>query len=91
MFICISQTKLHETVCKRRRTATIATHDLSSMTPPLSYACAMASKIKMQPLGWKEIVPATQFISYVEKNRPDASKGGKKVYSVDAVAAQLSK
>lgn len=78
-------------MCKRRRLATIATHDLSSLSPPLFYSSAMAAKIKLHPLGWKEPASAAQFLSHLEKNRPDASRGGKKVYSVDAAAAQLSK
>ena len=78
-------------MCKRRRLATIATHDLSCLSLPLFYSAAMAAKIRLHPLGWREPATAAQFLSHLEKNRPDVSRGGKKVYSVDVAAAQLSK
>ena len=85
-----SQTKLHDTVCKRRRVATIATHDLSSISPPISYQCAPASEISLKPLGWTTEVKVQKFLEHVHANKPDRG-GGKKAKAVDTAAAVLNK
>ncbi|XP_019857026.1 PREDICTED: leucine-rich repeat-containing protein 47-like [Amphimedon queenslandica] len=85
------QTKLHETVCKKRRLATIATHSLSSLSLPLSYQCRSPDRIKLQPLDWDKEVTVRQFISHLKSNKPDRAREGSKPYSVDVSAAHLSK
>ena len=83
------QTKLHDTVCKRRRSATIATHDLAKVTPPVSYSVAPATDVAMTPLGWSEEVKVQQFLDHVEANKPGS--GGRKAKGVDTTAASLFK
>ena len=51
----------------------------------------MAEKINFQPLGWHQVTTARQFLSYVNENKPDQSRGGRKPYSIDMAAAQISK
>ena len=77
-------------MCKRRRSATIATHDLVKMSPPITYLVAPATDITMMPLGWREEVKVQQFLDHVEANKPDRS-GGKKAKGVDTTAAVLYK
>lgn len=93
------QTKLHDTVCKRRRAATIATHDLLKLSPPLSFVCHPAEDITLTPLGRSEPMTCRKFIEHLEANKPDKTRGGggggKKgaaaAKQVDPVAAVLSK
>ena len=84
------QTSLHDTVCKRRRSATIATHDLAKLTPPITYLAATATDITMTPLGWSRKVKVQEFVSHIEVNKPERS-GGKKARGVDTAAASLFK
>ena len=83
------QTKLHDTVCKRRRLATIATHDLSKITPPISYLIAPATDVSMSPLGWSREVKIQQFLEHVEANKPGS--GVRKAKGVDTNTASLYK
>ena len=83
------QTKLHDTVCKRRRSATIATHDLAKISPPISYLVASATDVSMAPLGWSEEVKVQQFLAHVEANKPGS--GGRRAKGVDTAAASLFK
>ena len=93
------QTKLHDTVCKRRRAATIATHDLLKLSPPLSFVCHPAEDITLTPLGRSEPMTCRKFIQHLEANKPDKTRGGggggKKgaaaAKQVDPAAAALSK
>ena len=88
---CVSpQTKLHDTVCKRRRSATIATHDLAKLSPPVTYITAPATDIAMTPLGWMEKVKVQRFLEHIRDNKPDRS-GGKRAKGVDTAAASLFK
>ena len=95
IFGILLQTKLHDTVCKRRRAATIATHDLLKLTPPLSFICQPAESISLTPLGWSEPVSCKKFLGHLEANKPDKTQGGggKKgaAKQVDPAAAALSK
>ncbi|KAI8441816.1 hypothetical protein MSG28_005502 [Choristoneura fumiferana] len=46
------QTKLHDTVCDKRNTATIATHDLKKIPPGnLTYTAKSPTSLKLTPLG----------------------------------------
>lgn len=83
------QSRLHDTVCKRRRVATIATHDLARLTPPITFLVAPATDITMRPLGWSQEVKVQEFLCHVESNKPGS--GGRKAKGVDTVAASLYK
>lgn len=88
------QTKLHDTVCKRRRAATIATHDLLKLSPPLNFACQSAETIILTPLGRSEPMSCQEFIDHLEANKPEKTRGGGKkgaAKQVDPAAAALSK
>lgn len=87
------QTKLHDTVCRRRHAATIATHTLGTINPPITYKAAMAHKINFIPLEWTEKTNARKFIDYLKANRPEAAakKAGGNPHSVDMTASHLSK
>ncbi len=86
----LPQTKLHDTVCKRRRVATIATHDLSKVSLPLTYSCAPADAITMLPLGGSSPLTVQEFLGRLEANRADKG-AGRKAKPVDPAAAVLSK
>ncbi|XP_056130350.1 leucine-rich repeat-containing protein 47 [Lampris incognitus] len=49
------QTKLHDDLCGRRTTATIATHDMELLKGPLVYDARPPSQLKIVPLGRKEM------------------------------------
>ncbi|XP_019490435.1 PREDICTED: leucine-rich repeat-containing protein 47 [Hipposideros armiger] len=50
-----SQTKLHEDLCEKRTTATIATHDLAAVRGPLLYTARPPQDLKIVPLGRREV------------------------------------
>ncbi|XP_069466350.1 leucine-rich repeat-containing protein 47 isoform X2 [Ambystoma mexicanum] len=50
-----AQTKLHDDVCEKRTTATIASHDLRLVKGPLLYDARPPKEFKVVPLGRKEI------------------------------------
>ncbi|XP_076860083.1 leucine-rich repeat-containing protein 47 [Brachyhypopomus gauderio] len=54
----VAQTKLHDEVCGKRTTATIATHDLSLLKAPLEYGARSPDELKLVPLGRKEMKAA---------------------------------
>ena len=85
-----SQTRLHDGLCKRRRAATVATHDLQKINPPVAYKCGAASDISMQPLGWGETISVEQFLERVRANKPDRG-GGKKAKHIDTAVSVLNK
>ncbi|KAJ3585945.1 hypothetical protein NHX12_012352 [Muraenolepis orangiensis] len=51
----MAQTKLHDELCVRRTTATIATHDLQLLKSPLIYDARPPADLKITPLGRKEV------------------------------------
>ncbi|XP_026988916.1 leucine-rich repeat-containing protein 47 [Tachysurus fulvidraco] len=51
----VAQTKLHDDICGKRTTATIATHDLSSLKGPLQYDARPPDVLRIVPLGRKEM------------------------------------
>ncbi|XP_066501006.1 leucine-rich repeat-containing protein 47 [Hoplias malabaricus] len=53
-----AQTKLHDEICAKRTTATIATHDLSLLKPPLQYDARPPDILRIVPLGRKEMKAA---------------------------------
>ncbi|XP_031566774.1 leucine-rich repeat-containing protein 47-like [Actinia tenebrosa] len=64
-FITI-QTKLHESICDQRTVATIATHDLSTLTLPLMYDAAAPTEINLVPLGRQKQMNAEEFVSVLK-------------------------
>ncbi|KAM5266860.1 leucine-rich repeat-containing protein 47 [Hipposideros larvatus] len=50
-----SQTKLHEDLCEKRTTATIATHDLAAVRGPLLYTARPPQDLMIVPLGRREV------------------------------------
>lgn len=72
--------------------ATIATHNLAKLSPPLRYDCSPAPSIHLTPLSWTKAVTAQQFISHLEASKQDKRGGGgggkgKKKKSAIATAA----
>uniref|UniRef100_UPI003AABC4F4 leucine-rich repeat-containing protein 47 n=1 Tax=Centroberyx gerrardi TaxID=166262 RepID=UPI003AABC4F4 len=51
----MAQTKLHDDLCGKRTTATIATHDMQLLKAPLVYDAKPPTQLKIVPLGRKEI------------------------------------
>ncbi|XP_036435027.1 leucine-rich repeat-containing protein 47 [Colossoma macropomum] len=51
----VAQTKLHDEICAKRTTATIATHDLSLLKAPLEYDARPPDVLRIVPLGRKEM------------------------------------
>ncbi|XP_071331396.1 leucine-rich repeat-containing protein 47 [Trachinotus anak] len=51
----MAQTKLHDDVCGKRTTATIATHDVQLLKGPLVYDVKPPTQLKIVPLGRKEM------------------------------------
>ncbi len=79
-------------MCKKRRVATIATHDLDNIVPPIAYKSAMSHKIKLRPLDGKEHTTVRKYLDYLRASRPEAvKKPSDKPYSVDAAASHISK
>ena len=74
--ILFNQTKLHDGVCKRRRAATIATHDLSKLSLPVFYTCHPAAELELTPLGSTTPVSVREFIDHLEANKTDRRGGG---------------
>ena len=96
LFSSPSQTMLHDTVCNRRRLATVATHKLEAITPPLSYSTRPPEEVSLVPLGYSQEMTAKVFISLLEANKTPSRGGGKKSAAVtkkptDPQAAALSK
>ncbi|KAM4609721.1 leucine-rich repeat-containing protein 47 [Polymixia lowei] len=51
----MAQTKLHDDLCGKRTTATIATHDMQLLKSPLVYDAKPPAQLKIVPLGRKEM------------------------------------
>uniref|UniRef100_A0A672ZAL2 Leucine rich repeat containing 47 n=1 Tax=Sphaeramia orbicularis TaxID=375764 RepID=A0A672ZAL2_9TELE len=51
----MAQTQLHEDICGKRTTATIATHDVELLKGPLTYSVKPPTQLKIVPLGRKEM------------------------------------
>ncbi|RXG67401.1 Leucine-rich repeat-containing protein 47 [Armadillidium vulgare] len=67
------QTKLHEGICEKRISATIATHDLGKINSPLHYCLREPEKILIQPLNKTEKVSAKEFYNGL-KSEADAMR-----------------
>ncbi|KAL6119984.1 lrrc47 [Pungitius sinensis] len=51
----VAQTKLHDDLCGKRTTATIATHDVQLIKAPLTYDVKRPTELKVVSLGRKEM------------------------------------
>jgi hypothetical protein len=56
--------------------ATIATHNLNAMKPPLQYACSAAGDISFMPLNWTKSVSVQAFLRHLEASKQDKRGGG---------------
>lgn len=75
------QTKLHETICKKRELATIATHDYDLIQgTTLKYTIKPKADIKIKPLGRQDTVTAEKFfnalVAEAENMRKEKKRSG---------------
>lgn len=63
------QTKLHDTICKKRELATIATHDLGLIpaSKHLRYAAKHKDEIQIHPLRASKVVSGSAYFTNLEK------------------------
>ncbi|XP_061701100.1 leucine-rich repeat-containing protein 47 [Syngnathoides biaculeatus] len=73
----VAQTKLHEDVCGKRTTATIATHDVQLLKGPLTYDAKPPTQLKIVPLGRKEMT-AVELIRHLQLEADDLRKQKKR-------------
>jgi len=57
------QTKLHKTVCDNRNLATIATHDLSKIVPPLQFSTRPPTDLEIVPLSSPNLTKADKLVT----------------------------
>ncbi|XP_046548902.1 leucine-rich repeat-containing protein 47-like isoform X1 [Haliotis rubra] len=72
------QTKLHDTICNKRHTATIATHDLKLVKPVLVYDARFPHDIKVVPLFKSAEVTAATLVAQLRKEADDLRKEKKR-------------
>ncbi|TSO77726.1 Leucine-rich repeat-containing protein 47 [Bagarius yarrelli] len=72
-----TQTKLHDDICAKRTTATIATHDLSSLKGPLHYDARAPDVLNIVPLGRKEM-KASNLLKMLQQEADEQRKQKKK-------------
>ncbi len=65
-------------MCKRRRAATLATHDLAKLSLPLSFTLHSANKMEMTPLGQTTPISVRNFLDELEGSKPPKGGGGGK-------------
>jgi Leucine rich repeat len=72
------QTKLHETICKKREAATIATHDFDTLNPKyLCYAAKHKNEVKIQPLNRRSTLTGSEYFDIL-RQEADAYRKEKK-------------
>eukprot|EP00794_Sanderia_malayensis_P017534 gene17534-19284_t len=76
-FIAI-QTKLHDTECGSRTTATIATHNAASFAFPLTFDARKPEEILIQPLGGSTEVSAVDFVASLKQKKEVEERKKKK-------------
>lgn len=80
------QTKLHDTICKKRELATIATHDFKLIpSKQLKYAAKHKDEIKIQPLNRGEKIYSGSEYFEALKNEAEAFRKEKKRSQVTGV------
>lgn len=63
------QEKLHDTFCRERKYASIGTHDLDTLTPPLFYKAMDPKDILFVPLFQTETMDGHQMMKALEDSR----------------------
>ena len=83
IYFFFGQTKLHDTICEKRNAATIATHDLASLSPGnIVYAAYPPSEIKICPLGRTNHVTGSELFARLQQEADELRKEKKRnVYS----------
>jgi len=82
------QTKLHETVCEKRQSSTIATHDLKLVNPPLVYNARLPEDIHITPLFKNKSMSAQELMKEL-RDEADAQRKEKKKNSLSGVHKYL--
>ncbi|KAK2851132.1 hypothetical protein Q5P01_007408 [Channa striata] len=73
----VAQTKLHDDLCGKRTTATIATHDVQLLKCPLVYDVKPPTQLKIVPLGRKEMT-AVELIRHLQLEADELRKQKKR-------------
>uniref|UniRef100_A0A3Q3J341 B3/B4 tRNA-binding domain-containing protein n=2 Tax=Monopterus albus TaxID=43700 RepID=A0A3Q3J341_MONAL len=73
----MAQTKLHDDLCGRRTTATIAAHDVQLLKSPLMYDVKPPTQLKIVPLGRKEMT-AVELIRHLQLEADELRKQKKR-------------
>ncbi|XP_044066910.1 leucine-rich repeat-containing protein 47 [Siniperca chuatsi] len=73
----VAQTKLHDDLCGKRTTATIATHDVQLLKAPLMYDVKPPTQLKIMPLGRKEMT-AIELIRHLQLEADELRKQKKR-------------
>ncbi|KAL1021080.1 hypothetical protein UPYG_G00008500 [Umbra pygmaea] len=73
----VAQTKLHDDLCGKRTTATIATHDMQLLKGPLIYDARPPKQLKIIPLGRKEMT-AVELMRQLQLEAEDQRKQRKR-------------
>ncbi|XP_018530649.1 leucine-rich repeat-containing protein 47 [Lates calcarifer] len=73
----MAQTKLHDDLCGKRTTATIATHDVQLLKGPLTYDVKPPTQLKIVPLGRKEMT-AVELIRHLHLEAEELRKQKKR-------------
>ncbi|XP_040922127.1 leucine-rich repeat-containing protein 47 [Toxotes jaculatrix] len=73
----VAQTKLHDDLCGKRTTATIATHDVQLLKGPLTYDVRPPTQLKIVPLGRKEMT-AVELIRHLHLEAEELRKQKKR-------------
>uniref|UniRef100_A0A665T2T2 Leucine rich repeat containing 47 n=2 Tax=Echeneis naucrates TaxID=173247 RepID=A0A665T2T2_ECHNA len=73
----VAQTKLHDELCDKRTTATIATHDVQLLKGPLVYDVKPPTQLKITPLGRKEMT-AVELIRHLHLEAEELRKQKKR-------------
>ncbi|KAK2898497.1 hypothetical protein QQF64_032276 [Cirrhinus molitorella] len=72
-----AQTKLHDEICGKRTTATIATHDLSLLKAPMLYDARPPDTLKIVPLGRREM-KAAELLKQLQQDAEELRKQKKR-------------
>ncbi|XP_037628122.1 leucine-rich repeat-containing protein 47 [Sebastes umbrosus] len=73
----VAQTKLHDDLCGKRTTATIATHDVQLLKAPLTYGVKPPTELKVVALGRKEM-SAVELIRHLQLEADELRKQKKR-------------
>ncbi|CAL1533774.1 unnamed protein product [Lymnaea stagnalis] len=82
------QTRLHESICEKRQTATIATHDLKLVKAPLVYDANLPHTIQITPLFKTKITTAEALMKEL-RNEAEAFRREKKRSTLSGIHKYL--